>query len=705
MNKVKLIDQRVASAFYGQFTSLKPCQDALIEPLLLGRNVVLSSGTGSGKTEAAMAPLISRYWPVIVETDNITLLYIAPTKALVNDLEKRLYQPLSNLGLRVGVRHGDRDDLIKKQRPHVLITTPESLEVLLFRKEVALRSVRAVIIDEVHLLYNTQRGLQLSILLNRLREILENNLQWAALSATLGCLSEVRDFLFGHKEAAEFMQFSNHRTIDANIRHILNKESLLNLIRHLMAGRQTKILIFANARRECERLAGILYEDDRIRPYIFAHYSSLSPEVRLETEQKFAFSSMAVCIATSTLELGIDIGDIDIVLLWDVPSNVESFLQRIGRGNRRANKTNVVCCIPDTTSSIVSDTLRFAALINAASDGRLPLRSPYELYGAVAQQCLSYIGSEGGHFTSVAKLCELMNHKDYLRRSVVETILDELTEKGYLQRHGFKNKYGADENLHTLVDYRLIYGNYPASSQYIEIRHGSKVLGEVPAVSLLRLNSGILVRFAGKSWRVQKVTREAITIEPSKGRGNVIDFVYPGGKRGFDAFTTDLMWRLLHADNFPAKILSLHLREKVNEVRKRIRRICSVRQIPYFITIEGIRYLTFAGYLINKAIGLYTQHTEFTADELSLVVESPIDWQSVPTNPNCFEHILNTLYEPASEQTVYQSLLPANLQVCEFLQDWFNDQTVPSVLSRLANSVPVEVQPDVIAPFIGSEAV
>ncbi|MDZ4786329.1 MAG: DEAD/DEAH box helicase, partial [bacterium] len=253
MSSIELLERRVASAFYGSFTTLRPVQEAAIEPLVKGQNIVLSSGTGSGKTEAVLAPLLSRYWRKAVTNEALILIYIAPTKALVNDLEKRLYPPLDKLGLRVGIRHGDRDDLVSGQTPHVLVTTPESLEVLLFRKDATLQTVCAVVIDEVHLLYNTQRGLQLSVLLQRLQQSLGQELQWAALSATVGRLSDVRDFLFGSAASAKFLQFPAHRSIDAHVRHIADEASFMKLICKLIEGRQTKLLIFTNSRRECER--------------------------------------------------------------------------------------------------------------------------------------------------------------------------------------------------------------------------------------------------------------------------------------------------------------------------------------------------------------------------------------------------------------------------------------------------------------------
>lgn len=691
MSTIELLDRRIASAFYGRFLTLRPAQEAVIEPLVNGRNVVLSSGTGSGKTEAVLAPLLSRYWRQAVTTDTLTLLYIAPTKALVNDLEKRLYPPMDRLGLRVGIRHGDRDDLVSGQTPHVLVTTPESLEVLLFRKDATLQTLRAVVIDEVHLLYNTQRGFQLSILLQRLKQSFRQEMQWAALSATVGRLSDVRDFLFGSAENAEFLEFPAHRLIDAHVRHIADEASFLNFIRRLIQGSPTKLLIFVNSRRECERLAGVLQYEERLRPVVFTHYSSLSPEVRVETEQKFLASRTAICIATSTLELGIDIGDIDAVILWSVPGEVESFLQRIGRSNRRANKTNVICLVPDNSENIIADALRFIVLIDAAKKGELPIRSPYELFGAVGQQCLSIIGSDGGRFTRIADLCRLFEHQTYFERSFIEKILAELADNGYLQHHGFKNQYGADEKLYRLIDYRMIYGNFGASSRTVEVHYSSKVLGEVPADNLLRLRQGVLVRFAGQFWRVRKASIAGIILEPTQVQDKAIDFTYSGKPIGSDAFVCNRMWQIIHSEELPIDILSPHLRTSIEQVRDNIRQVCRFDEIPYSRLPEGICYFTFSGYLVNKAVALITKQLNYKANDISLLVRSPINWASVPSNPQAYDSVFHLLFEESAEQSLYQTLLPPELQLREFLQDWLKDETIGNILNRLVRSTPAAI--------------
>ena len=693
------LDERVATAFYGRFHALRESQEAALAPLVSGRNVVLSAGTGSGKTEAVVAPLMSRYWRQASRADSLVLLYIAPTKALVNDLERRLYPPLCSLGLRVGIRHGDRDDLTNGPTPHLLITTPESLDVLLFRKETALQSVRAVVVDEVHLLYNTQRGLQLSILLQRLRQRLSDGIQWAALSATIGRLSDVRDFLMGAESDAVFLKYPAHRQIDAQVRHIPTEAAFRELVVRMVEGRPTKLLVFANSRRECERLAGALHHDKRLRHAVFAHYSSLSPEVRVDTERKFAASNTAICIATSTLELGIDIGDIDAVLLWGVPSGVESFLQRIGRGSRRANKTNVVCLVPDTSGSVIGDAMRFAALVTAARNGELPIRAPYELFGAAAQQCLSIIASDGGRFTRVADLCRVTSHKPYLDRETMDVVLAELATNGHLQRHGFKNQYGAEEALHQLVDYQMIYGNFGTGSQTVEVYHGSKCLGEVPAGNLLRVHRGAIVRFAGKCWRVQKASRDKILLQTTKFGSGAIDFSYASGCVHADAFVADRLWQLLHDPEFDDAIFAASLRSSVVESRDQLRRFCTRDQIPYVRSIEGIRYFTFAGYLVNKAIGLISAKPGYQADDISLLVSSPIDWPTIPAVPADYQAVFHLLYEPSSEQSVYQQQLPPALQQQEYLQDWLKDETIPRILDRLVHSTEVKVDASTIGPF------
>ncbi len=687
---VALLHPRVATAFYGRFAQLRPVQVEAIRLLVAGHNLVLSSGTGSGKTEAVTAPLVHRHWEEAARSSSLVLVYVAPTKALVNDLEKRIAPPLRSLGLRVGIRHGDRDDLVVTSKPAVLVTTPESLEVLLFRKDNALSSVRAVVVDEVHLLYNTQRGLQLSSLIQRLQRLCSRQLQWAALSATIGRLTDIRDFLFGPSMSCEFLEGDGGRNIDALVKPILAAGTFNSVVEQMIGRAGGKLLVFANSRRQCEELADSLSADTTLRSSVFAHYSSLSPEVRIETERAFAASPVAVCLATSTLELGIDIGDIDAVVLWGAPPGIESFLQRIGRGNRRSDKTNVLCLIPPGCPRVI-EALRFLALIHAACASELPIRRPFELYGAVGQQCLSMIASDSGRFTRIADLCTVFEHQSHLRRPVIERILAELADHGYLQPHGFKNQYGAAERLYELVDYRMIYGNFGAESDSVNIYYKSKLLGTVPAINLLRVSGGSAVRFAGKSWVVQRSNRDGIRVVPASHTRGVVDFVYPGTGPDTDTYIPNRMWELLHSDVQLTKALSRDLVDEVVSFRDELRRYSTKDQIPYVRHQGGVLYFTFGGYLVNKAIGL-SSGCDFRANEVTLWVTTPVNLSDIAVRPEAYDAVFASLFESPSDFSVYQSSLPADLQLAEFLQIWLKDETISLALRRLRNSTPVALK-------------
>lgn len=296
--------------------------------------------------------------------------------------------------------------------------------------------------------------------------------------------------------------------------------------------------------------------------------------------------------------------------------------------------------------------MQFFALVDAARKGELPIRAPYELFGAVVQQCLSVIASDGGRFARTADLCQILSHKPYLNREAVDAILAELATNGYLQRHGFKNRYGADEPLHQLVDYQMIYGNFAAGSQTVDVYHGSKCLGEVPAINLLRIHGGAIVRFAGKCWRVQKRSREKILLHPAKSGTGAMDFTYASGGIHTDAFVADRLWQLLHAIEFEGNLFTASMRKAVIELREQVRRCCSPNQIPYSRSLEGIRYFTFAGYLVNKAVGLISTKPGFQASDLSLLVSSPIDWSTIPTDPAAYHAVFHLLFEPSSEQSI-----------------------------------------------------
>lgn len=397
MNEVaEILSDEVGGVFFGNFAELRPVQLGAIRSICAGRDVVLSAGTGSGKTEAVMAPLVSRFRMDAIHKDEAVILYICPTKALINDLSRRLKPPLERLGLNMVVRHGDRNELDQSRTAHIILTTPESFGILVTKKHPSLESIRAIVFDEVHLLYNNQRGQMVAILLHRLRKISRHPVQVAALSATVGLLDDIRNFMIGGTANVDLLAFPGARRIDGDIRVTNTESSLVDLLERLMKAPQRKLLVFVNSRKDAEKIAGALKDRPVLENLILTHHSSLSPEAREQVERRFESESRAACVSTSTLEMGIDIGDIDAVILYGPPMTVESMLQRIGRGNRRSNKTNVICLSRDSGGSI-RELAIFSSMLSLAAEGRMPSQEPFLLFGAIGQQCLSKDASRNPH--------------------------------------------------------------------------------------------------------------------------------------------------------------------------------------------------------------------------------------------------------------------------------------------------------------------
>ncbi len=352
-------------ARHGQFTAV---QERAIPPILAGRDTLVAAPTATGKTEAVVAPLLERHILAAAgRRRGLAILYICPTRALVRDLNERLAPALAALGVALAMKTGDTPPVSTRRPPAVLITTPESLDALLTRAPRLLAPLRAIVLDEIHLLDHTVRGDQLRCLLARIEHIRAyrrpgtaaapnaDPLQRVALSATVGDPAGVAARYL--REAA-IVQAAGGREIVASQRSMAD---LADLAAALTARASLKTLVFCNTRHEVEQVATYLRHNLAYDAPVFAHYSNLDPAVRQAVEADFAAATVAVCVASSTLELGIDIGSIDDIVLLGPPHSLASFLQRAGRGGRRANATRVLCL-----ARTAGEALRFAALLEAA---------------------------------------------------------------------------------------------------------------------------------------------------------------------------------------------------------------------------------------------------------------------------------------------------------------------------------------------------
>lgn len=322
---------------------LRPLQDEAAGPIIDGTDAILLAPTAGGKTEAAMFPLLTRMHTQ--RWQGISVLYLCPLKALLNNLTPRIDQYAQWMGRTAMVWHGDVGasvrERIKRDRPDILLTTPESLESMLISERVdvteVLGGVQAVVVDEIHAFAGDDRGWHLLAVLARLESVLGRPLQRVGMSATVGNPADLLTWLQGgHERSGRVIApvaaapTAPDITVDA-VGSVENAAKVISALHH-----GEKRLVFVDSRRLAEELGAALCERG-VRTFL--SHSSLSAEQRRESEEAFAEARDCVIVATSTLELGIDVGDLDRVIQINAPRTVSSFLQRLGRTGRRPGST------------------------------------------------------------------------------------------------------------------------------------------------------------------------------------------------------------------------------------------------------------------------------------------------------------------------------------------------------------------------------
>ncbi|MCX7785948.1 MAG: DEAD/DEAH box helicase [candidate division WOR-3 bacterium] len=386
MKSVKELLIRTYFPFFGHFGRFTEVQIKAIPEIINGKDVLVISPAATGKTEAVVAPMIEN--ALKTKPNKLAILYISPTRALVNDLYRRLVDKLEYLDLKLDRKTGDYPTIKETDLPFMLITTPESFDSMLCRHPKIFTNLYGVILDELHLLDKTPRGDQLRILLNRLERLrkslgITDKLQYTALSATIDDLT-IAERYFAEPNNIRVICVQQPRELDYKL--VYGKDNFIHqLLDYFTKNEFRKILWFFNARSLAE---GFLQTLKRIpAPYpVWVHHSSLSRKEREQVEQLMNRESRGILCATSTLELGIDIGDIDCVVLYRPPYNVSSLLQRIGRGNRR--RENYLFAIGIYTSLL--EKIQFEIFFECAKQGLLYERNYIPSISILPQVIFSY---------------------------------------------------------------------------------------------------------------------------------------------------------------------------------------------------------------------------------------------------------------------------------------------------------------------------
>lgn len=489
--------------FFSRYGRLSPIQTKTIPKILDGFNVVASAPTASGKTESVVAPVAERC--IAERWEGLSTLYIVPTRALANDMLWRLAGPLADMGLKTALKHGDRPAL-PVQTPNWLITTPESLDSLLCRKPYLFLHLRTVIIDEIHLLDGSARGDQLRLLLVRLRRLITpRHLSVHLLSATLANPEEVAQ---RYMQAYEIVTVAGQR--EADYRILASHEEVKKLARDL---KWKKLLCFCNKRKTVEKVAAELV--DLWSPYpVVIHHGSLSRQVREEAEQVMKEVPVAICVSTSTLEIGIDIGDIDVVVLAEPPSSISAFLQRVGRGSRRSGKVQAVAI-----ANSEQDRASLQAMFDDATAGTLSSEAYAADLSVAVQQAFSYLYQYRSGVSEVELISLLSELCD---EQISQSILQHLSQTDWIQRVG--GQWYPATLLLDLAQKGQIHSNISSSGacKVVDVSTG-KEIGTASGIQ------NEIFSLARQSWRVLSIDYGVIRVTRFHGKVNAATF--PASKK------------------------------------------------------------------------------------------------------------------------------------------------------------------------------
>jgi len=383
-------------------------QESTIPKILGGKNVLLISPTATGKTEAAVLPVLNMLLQTPERPHGIKVLYITPLRALNRDLLERLEWWCNNLDIKLAVRHGDTDTRERTRQsrspPDMLITTPETLQAIMPGKLMRehLQQIRWVIVDEVHEMADSKRGSQLSLALERLRWITGREFQLIGLSATIGSPQRVAQFLVGNGRDVEIVKvpvarlmrlkilFPQPESEDVELASSLfthpEVAARLRLIRRIIE-KQRSVLLFTNTRAISEVLASRFKVWDVDFP-VSIHHGSLAKPSRIAAERGLKSGELKGLVATSSLELGIDVGRIDLVIQYMSPRQVTRLIQRVGRSGHRIGRIAEGLII--TMDS--DDTLEAMVIARMAFKEELePVDIPQKPYDALAHQIIGLL--------------------------------------------------------------------------------------------------------------------------------------------------------------------------------------------------------------------------------------------------------------------------------------------------------------------------
>ena len=531
------LDQRLLQLIKEkQWSNLTSIQEMSFDPINNGNNTLIIAPTGYGKTEAALFPILNKM--LKEEVKPVTVIYITPLKALINDLLHRIEWWASRLGFLASRKHGEvpqkEKNLRLKKIPHILVTTPEGLEIDLdwasrFREHY--KNVKWVIIDEVHELVNSKRGTQLSLLLERLKSFIGNDFQRIGLSATVRDEENVAKFIFGSSERkVSIVKLHDTRNFEIKIHKIDNTISMWrNSAEKINQLLEKPTLIFTNSRFSTERLHEEL--EKLGNKEIYVHHSSVSRDLKNLAEDKLRNGNAKAVVCTKTLELGIHLGDIKKVIMLRPPTSVSSFLQRLGRSGHVVHgipKGEVICFYD-------FDVIEALGLYISAKNGIIEKPTiddgldivARELLGMILQYQVidinyAYNVIKSSFVYKDLKLSTFLELVNYLAKNDIIKIDNSNLRLGpsffriWRFNKDSKNGWGRDfSEFFSLIN----------NDDTFTLKYNGETVGEIDAAYVYKhVRANDIIRRSGKLWKVVKINmnKNKIDVIPvNEGEGEI----------------------------------------------------------------------------------------------------------------------------------------------------------------------------------------
>ncbi len=557
-----LFHKSVSDWFEKSFQKPTDVQVKAWKAIKSSRNTLIAAPTGSGKTLAAFLSAIDDLVRQAIKgrlEQGTQVVYISPLKALSNDIEKNLQLPLKGIqkeladngfstgDIQVMVRTGDTPTADRahmlKHPPHILVTTPESLYLLLtsVNGRKMLSTVHTLIVDEIHAMVGDKRGSHLSLSVERLEALIGKKLHRIGLSATQKPVEQVAAFLTGNtrkgKVDCEIIDSGHSRKLDLSIEippspltAVMANEVWGEIYERLiqLISTHDTTLIFVNTRRLAERLAHNLNEKLG-HGHVLAHHGSMSKDLRLHAERKLKSGSLKALVATASMELGIDVGSIDLVCQIGAPRSIAAFLQRVGRSGHSVHKTPKGKIFPLTSDELVD----CVAIMDSIQRGELDrIIMPEKPLDVLAQQIVAETSCEEYSDDDLFRLVK----KAYPYRNLTRKEFDEvivMLSEGFSSRNGRRAAYLYHDMVNERIKGRkgarltaiMSGGAIPDNFEYdVMLEPGNIFLGTLNEDFAIESIPGDIFKLGNNSWKIQRIENGKVRVEDAAGQPPNIPF-------------------------------------------------------------------------------------------------------------------------------------------------------------------------------------